>query len=305
MAILDTGLDPFHQDIAGNIDVASSRAFVSSVNLAGPPWGDDNAHGTHVGGTVTTNGIGTSGVAPHATLIAVKICTYDGFCPLSAILGGILHSANENADVINMSLEGVINVPGPGGGQLNAAFNRAVNYAGSRGALVVSAAGNGVDGIGVDLDHIERDFGLNAILIVPCESGSGICVSATGPDDVLASYSNYGQSTINLAAPGGDVIDTFNPATSMVLAPCSTLTVDPTMAICTTSPDWYVWFQGTSQATPHVGGAAALLDAQYGGGLNASRLKSALQRTADDLGRQGTDPFNGRGRINVCSLVGC
>lgn len=305
VAIVDTGLDPFHQDISGNIDAGSSIAFVPSVNPAGPDWGDDNAHGTHVGGTVTTNGIGTSGVAPHATLIAVKVCGFDGFCSVGAILSGILHAADEDADVINLSLGLLFSVPAPLGGLLNAAYSRAVNYADSRGALVVSAAGNGIAGIGVDLDHVERDLGAIAVLSAPCESGSGICVSATGPDDVLASYSNYGRSAIDVAAPGGDFIDTFDPITSMVFAPCSSLTVDPFLAICTTSPNWYVTIEGTSQATPHVAGAAALLDAQYGGGLNAGRLKSALERTADDLGKRGADPQYGAGRINVCNLLGC
>lgn len=303
VAILDTGLDPFHQDIAGNIDVASSFAFVPSVNGAGPTWGDDNAHGTHVGGTVVTNGIGSSGVAPHATLIAVKICGYDGSCPFSAIVGGLVWAALVDADVANLSLGGYLVIP-PGGGPLNAALNRAMNFAASRGTLVVSAAGNDA----VDMDHIERDFRqfrLHGVRSSPCESGNGMCVSSTGPDDVLASYSNYGSSAINVAAPGGDFIDTLDPATSAVIGPCSTLAVDPGFAICTTSPNWYVWFQGTSQATPHVAGAAALLDAQFGGALNASQLKSALQKSADDLGRRGADPAYGQGRINVCSLVDC
>jgi hypothetical protein len=296
VAIIDTGLDPFHQDLAGLIDMASSAAFVASVNPSGPVWGDDHTHGSHVGGTVASNGLGTASVAPHATLIAVKVCYYFGSCPISAILSGIVHAANVNADVINMSLGGFLNIPSPGGGQLNGAYTRAVTYANSQGTLVVTSAGNSA----VDLDHIERDFDVNAFRATPCELGNATCVSATGPTDDLAFYSNYGKSAINVAGPGGD----FSFGTQGgVLAPCSTLSVN--FPICGTSPTWYIWFQGTSMASPHVAGAAALLDAQSGGGSNPGQLRSALQRTADDLGKKGADSEYGKGRINVCSLVGC
>ncbi|MCH7717674.1 MAG: S8 family serine peptidase [Gemmatimonadetes bacterium] len=298
VAILDTGLDPFHIDMAGNIDMAASVAFVPSVNGAGPIWGDDNFHGTHVGGTVVTNGIGTSGVAPHTTLIAVKVCTFLGRCPFSAIISGLVHAANVNADVVNMSLGGFIFLFAPGGGQLNAALNRAVNFAGRNGTLVVSAAGNSA----IDLDHIERDFNLPAVRLTPCENGNGICISATGPFDALAGYSNFGISAISVAAPGGDFVTTFDPFTSMVLSPCSTLSV--LIPICSGN-GFYLFLQGTSMATPHVVGAAALLDAQSGGASNAGQLKTALQSTADDLGKEGTDPAYGKGRINVCRLVAC
>lgn len=298
VAILDTGLDPFHQDLAGLIDVGSSIAFIPSTNGAGPSWGDDYFHGTHVGGTVATNGIGTSGVAPHATLIAVKVCNNAGGCSFSAIMGGLVWSALVGADVANMSLGGFINIPSPGGGELNAALNRAVNFANSNGVLVVSAAGNSA----VDIDHIERDFGLTAFRATPCENGAGMCVSATGPTDALAGYSNYGKSAVNVAAPGGDISVNGNVLTDVVLAPCSSLGV---VAGCQGNPNVYLFSQGTSMATPHVAGAAALLDAQYGGGLRPAQLRARLQQTAEDLGKRGADAAYGKGRINVCDLVGC
>jgi subtilisin family serine protease len=94
VAILDSGLDPFHIDLAGRIDVERSRAFVASLNGAGPDWGDDNFHGTHVGGTVVTNGLGTSGVAPHVTLIAVKVLNVVGAGTVDWLIAGILHAVS-------------------------------------------------------------------------------------------------------------------------------------------------------------------------------------------------------------------
>ncbi len=288
VAILDTGIDPSHQDLAGRVDAASSIAFTPSLNPAGPVWGDDHFHGTHVAGTVSTNGIGTSGVAPHATLIAVKVCDVFGGCSTGALVAGLVHAANVGADIVNMSLSGAF--PKAGLGTFVGLFNRAVNFANQNGVVVVSAAGNQAE----DLQH-NGNF-----VRFPCESGAGVCVSATGPTDAPAGYTNFGTSAISVAGPGGD----FNgdASASMVLAPCSTLSL--VIPICGTSPTFYVFVQGTSMATPHVAGAAALLDAQSGGGMNAGQLKSSLQNTADDLGKKGADPFFGKGRINVGRLLG-
>ena len=292
VAILDTGLDPDHIDLEGLIDEASSIAFVNSRR--GPPnWADDHTHGTHVGGTVVSNGLGTSGVAPHTTLIAVKVCSFRGFCRFSNIIAGIVHAADEGADVINLSLGDTI--PRPGLGPLFASLNRAVNYAHARGALVVSAAGNAAE----DMDHN------GARIDTPCESGVGMCVAATGPLDTRAFYSNFGRSAIDVAAPGGSLRVTGNPGTSMVLGPCSSRAAISPLSLACAGGRSYIFLQGTSMAAPHVAGTAALLDAQHGGALNASQLRTRLQQRADDLGEPGTDPAFGKGRINACEAVDC
>jgi len=296
VAIIDTGIDPFHQDLAGLVDASRSIAFVSSVNSAGPSWGDDYFHGTHVAGTVASNGLGTWGVAPHTTLVAVKVCDSEGSCPLGAIFSGILYAADIGANVGNLSLGGFIAKNATDGGQLNAIYNRVVDYATRKGMLLVSAAGND----GVDLDHLGRDYRAGSYTSVPCEAGNGVCVSATGPTDVIAGYSNYGISAVNVAAPGGDgaAVGSFH---GEVMGPCSSLTVFPGLAACTISPTYYVWAQGTSMAAPHVTGAAALLAAA--GVTSPANLVTALQQTADDLGKKGTDPFYGKGRLNVYALL--
>src|SRR5919106_2547075 len=293
VAIIDSGIDPFHFDLAGLVDPLASIAFVPSLTGT-PAWVDDNFHGTHVAGIVATNGIGTSGVAPHTTLVAIKACDALGDCPVAAIISGILYATSIGVDVINLSLGTAFPKNAPGGATLLAAFNKAVNHANRHGVLVVSGAGNDT----ADLQHNG-----NAV-VTPCESGVGICVSATGPDDLLASYSNYGTSAIDVAAPGGDLIDTGDPVTAMVLAPCTTRSALPPLAGCAGNL-MYLFVEGTSQAAPHVSGAAALLAAQSSRPRSAAHLKSALQRSADDLGEAGRDAAYGAGRLNVCHLVGC
>lgn len=287
VAILDSGLDPDHIDQRGLIDWASSVAFVPSTN--GPPtWADDNFHGTHVGGIVTSNNIGTAGVAPNVTLIAVKVLDAAGQGSFANIIAGIIWATDVHAQVINMSIGADI-PKDPHLGPLVAAFNRAINYAKSNGVVVVSAAGNDAE----DLQHA------HAFISLPCEAGVQLCVSATGPGDIPASYTNYGTNAINVAAPGGEVAPA--PA-SFVLSLCSSHSTLPVLAACRSGAH-YVYVAGTSQAAPHVAGLAALLDSQFGGQLNPSQLITLIQRHADDLGKPGADPYFGKGRINVFNTV--
>jgi subtilisin family serine protease len=307
VAILDTGLDPNHVDQVGLIDVASSRAFIPS--LTGPPdWQDDHFHGTHVGGIVTSNNFGTAGVASDVTLIAVKVLGATGSGTFGAVLAGIYHAADVGADVINMSLGAYFEKSG-NTAQLVAAFNRAVNYAHARGVFVVASAGNAAQDLQHDQNFIE----------VPCETGVLSCISATGPADAPAYYTNYGTNSINNAAPGGDFTQpdgTGPPGPSplgFVLSLCTTRSVNPALFVCRATPPsppnlgfFYLWAQGTSMAAPHIAGLGAYLDSQYGGTLNGSQILTQIQQHADDLGKPGADPYFGKGRMNTCrTLPGC
>jgi subtilisin family serine protease len=290
VAIIDSGIDATHPDLAGLVDASRSVAFVPNANPLIPAWGDDYFHGTHVAGTVVSNGLGTSGVAPHTTLMAVKVCGAFFGCPFGAILSGIVFSATNGADVVNMSLGGLINRSATGGGSLNALLNRVINYAASQGVTVVSAAGNS----GLDLDHLGRDYHAGPYQATPCANGNGMCVSATNVFDEVTSYSNYGTSAVGVAAPGGD-------GSFPVLSVCSTQSVYlPTLGI-NCGPTNYLWATGTSMAAPHVSGAAALLAGQ---GMNPGQILSTLQNSADDLGKPGTDAFYGKGRLNVLAAIG-
>ena len=213
VAIIDGGIDPTHPDLQPNMDTSCSASFVPGFDYdedTGTFW-----HGMHVAGIVgaADNGIGVIGVAPEAEMISVKVL-HDGSGAFSWVIGGILYAADpaafdrpdcDKADIINMSLGAIFNKRLPGGGPLVAALNKAVNYAGSKGTLVVSAAGNDA----IDLGQAQD------LTSVPAESGSGLAITATGPNDIAgifgspgdprtpACYSNYGEGTSYVAAPGG------------------------------------------------------------------------------------------------------
>jgi subtilisin family serine protease len=159
----------------------------------------------------------------------------------------------------------------------------------------VVAAGNSA----LDLDHDGNNYETF------CNTPSTICVAATGPEselsvngpwtnvDAHATYSNYGRSAISVAAPGGN-------NASFVWAACSTTSL--IVPACQTANIFILGAQGTSMAAPHVSGAAALLVQQLG--RNPAQIRARLQQSADDLGQPGTDPFYGKGRLNVARAVG-
>jgi subtilisin family serine protease len=291
VAILDSGIDPNHADLQGLVDATRSVAFVANANPNIPDWADDRFHGTHVAGIVATNGIGTAGVAPGATLVSVKVCNWQGSCPFSAILSGIIYAAEHDSDVINLSLGGLLDRSDAGAGAFYGFLSRVMNYAALQGTLVVAAAGND----GLDLDHLGRDYRVGPYKAVPCESGNGMCVSATNVLDEATAYTNYGVSAVSVAAPGGD--NNF-----AVWAPCATGSVFLPLVGINCGPLDYLGVTGTSMAAPHVSGAAALVVAA--GWTVPGQVKTTLQRSADDLGKPGTDPFFGKGRLNVLSALG-
>ncbi|MDR5684059.1 MAG: S8 family serine peptidase [Armatimonadota bacterium] len=310
VAVLDTGIDYTHLDLAGRVDLNRSKSFVPTdpVPAGAHEVADLHFHGTHVAGIIACNAVGTACVAPNATLIGVKVLNLEGRGTFAAVISGIVHAADVGADVINMSLgarfprscvfedeEGNRVNEQPACATLIAALNRATNYAHSKGVLVISSAGNSA----TNADR-NRD-----IIIVPAQSSNVVGVSATGPVnqenfDAMAFYTDYGFSLVDVAAPGGG--GTPPPISNVldaVISPCSSFSLLPGLALCRTSPPRYVRARGTSMAAPHAAGVAALIDSLAGGGMNGAQLRSRLQQSADDLGRVGRDEFYGMGRVNA------
>ena len=310
VAILDGGIHSTHADLVANLDVAASASFVPGFNFnqdVGTFW-----HGTHVAGIVAAadNNIGTIGIAPQARLIGVKVL-HNGGGSFASVIQGILYAATPQAQggagasIINMSLGAVFAKNDTGAGQLVAAMNKAVNYANRFGVLVVSAAGNS----GLDLDHSGN------LISVPAQSGAGVAVSATGPVgfalgatnfDRPASYTNYGTSAINVAAPGGDFALPGSALCTLPRVPSGTSTIPCwafDMVISTSrgglaSTTSYSWAAGTSMAAPAASAVAAIIK-QKNPNISLGALKAALQNSAIDAGKNGADPFYGKGWVNA------
>ena len=294
IAIVDTGIDLTHPDLKHKlVRGATFTGCADQPNGCGNgDWKSGNdgeaphPHGTHVAGIAaasTNNGIGIAGVARDAKLMPVKVLTAEGGS-FAEVAAGIRWAANNGADVINLSLGALPGVQAlPLVGVVDDA-KRAINYAVSKGVVVVAAAGN-------DFASICGEPGFNP---------NAQCVVATDREELRASYSNFAvdQDLNVVAAPGGAAFlsceeDVISTVPSEAEGFC-------TRAVGTPGYDFYA---GTSVATPHVAGAAALLTAQ---GRDVFQVYEVLQETARNpvTGLRGTyDPVYGYGIVDAAAAV--
>jgi subtilisin family serine protease len=317
VAILDTGIDYDHRELRGLVDLAASKSFthliVAEAGLEASvpvepqvpgdqPYMDNHFHGTHVAATVASNNISVAGVAPKATLIAVKVLSYDGSGTFEGVASGIRHAAGPaNADVINMSLGAQVEPAEDGVPALLQMMKRTIRWAERQGTIVISAAGNSA----LNLDQ-------GTVVATPCEQ-STICVSATGPlmqrnFDQAATYTNYGMTAIHVAAPGGNASDTEEYVNAdLIISACSRRASSATLNVCRANTDGAVYFYayaaGTSMATPHVAGEAALIKSANPL-LSVWGLRSRILQTADDVQAPGRDIYTNWGRINAAKALG-
>jgi thermitase len=249
IAILDTGVDVDNPDLANKI--------ISNINFTNSTTTNDvYGHGTHVAGiaaAITNNGIGVAGLGYSATIMNIKVLGDTGSGDYSWIASGVIWAADNGAEIINMSL---------GGSSASPTLEDAVNYAWSKGVVVVAAAGNSG----------------NATPLYPAYYTNCIAVAATDVNDAMAFFSNYGD-WVDVAAPGLNIYSTLKD-------------------------NGYGYKSGTSMASPHVAGLAALVfttvsDANGDGKLN-DEVRSRIEATCDDIGVLGI----GHGRINAARAVG-
>jgi lantibiotic leader peptide-processing serine protease len=281
---------------------------------------DLNGHGTNVASQVSSKAAATAGVTSKTTLIGVKVLGANGVGDFSDILNGVLWAADHGADVANMSLGGAFSKPG--NGQFLSIINRVFNYAKQKGMLIVVAAGNS----GEDLQHNGNEY------VTFCDAPHVICVSAVGlptwdgNPDTPAFYTNYGRSQVSVAAPGGNAVlnpdGTVKPSTGWpwIQPPATTSNASFVWSYCAKQSlvilkdeddvhgDLFLTscingnrlngYIGTSQASPHVAGLAALLIAEKGKG-QPEQIKNIIENSADPIG-----PLFGSGRINVKNALG-
>jgi thermitase len=260
IAIVDTGVDMTHPDLAGKI-VSQGRDFVNEDDDAT----DDHWHGTHVAGIAaadTDNSVGIAGVAWNCRILPVKVMDANGEGYYSWMIDGIIWAADQGADVINLSLGGDADDP---------FLEEACKYAHDKGAVVVSAAGN--DGIAT-------------VLYPAAYDAYALAVAASDYNDEIVEFSNFGPE-VDVAAPG-----------VLILGPI---------------PQWfaqsefgagalpYMFAGGTSMATPHVAGMAALIKSAKPA-LLVDDIMKIIRYTADDVNSTaypGLDDHAGYGRINM------
>ncbi|OJF17173.1 MAG: thermitase [Bacillaceae bacterium G1] len=180
IAIIDTGVQYDHPDLSGKV--------VRGYDFVDDDWDpyDNNGHGTHCAGiaaAVTNNARGIAGMAPNATIYAVRVLDDSGAGTLDDVVGGIIHAVDKGADVINLSLASSFGA---------ISLREAVDYAWKKGVVVVAAAGN------------NGSF----FPSYPAYYSNAIAVAATDLDDTKPYWSNYG-SWVDVAAPGVDIYSTF------------------------------------------------------------------------------------------------
>jgi subtilisin family serine protease len=260
VAVVDTGIDAAHPDLVGRIGPG-----IDLVDGDSTPQ-DENGHGTHVSGIIAAdadNGVGVDSVAPGAKIMPVRVLDGGGSGADSTVAQGIDWATTHGADVINLSLGSMVPLPGLGvSDDISAAVQRAVDH----GVIVVAAAGNDA--------------------LPFCENGTAqgevLCVGAIDKRGARSFYSSFGQG-LGLVAPGGsglpgtdeDVLSTYND-------------------------DAYQELAGTSQATPHVSGVAALLVSK---GVRGQAAVQRILATTTDLGAPGPDAQFGAGLVNAQAAV--
>ncbi|MFF3873130.1 S8 family serine peptidase [Streptomyces sp. NPDC001978] len=266
VAVLDTGVDQTHPDLAGRIKEAKDFSGSSGT-------GDVFGHGTHVasivGGTGAASGGSRKGVAPAADLLVGKVLGDDGFGTQSQVIAGMEWAAAQGAKVVNMSLGSEEATDGTD--PMSLALNELSE---SSGALFVVAAGNnGEQGTGT--------------VGSPGAADAALTVGAVDRDDSLAPFSSRGPRL----GDGAVKPDVTAPGVGIVAARAAGTTMgDPV-------DEHYVAASGTSMATPHVTGAAALV-AERHPGWSGAQIKDALVSTAHTVpGQLVTE--QGGGRIDL------
>jgi len=304
VGVIDSGIDGNHQDFVGNgysnVDCTRGADFTFQGPGLGHPLScvDNNFHGTHVAGIIAArrNTLGVAGVAPNVTLVPIKVCDGDGHCYVSDAVEGITYAGDLGLDVVNMSFfvdDDDFQESTEFKCQSNdtqrayrAAVERALAYARGEGVSLIAALGNSDT-------NLASPPGGQKCKTVPAQASGVVGTAALGPDSEKASYSSWGSGWADVSAPGGN--GTTGNCLDTVLS--------------TLPGNSYGCIQGTSMASPHTTGVAALIISQFGrrdgNGWSwaPDKVSAKLAKTAIDIGKKGYDKCFGNGRIDALRAV--
>ena len=317
VGVIDSGVDLTHADLTGHIDVGSSCSFIYSDTPTADPKEiangdcsnkaavqDLQGHGTHVATTIAgrINGVGIGGVAPNATVVVLKACTIAGYCFADSVAAALRYAGDQRLDVVNLSLFADPYLYFCKSEAEQRAILKdlldASRYAQQRGVVIVAAAGNEADDLGhPETDDISPDWPPDAAVerevgnncrVAPAELPGVVTVSASGVNE-LASYSNVG-TPVDVTAPGGDAAQTPGVTFGRILAGWTS--TDETgqwealaavgRGVEDANGNRWVWISGTSMASPHVAGVAALVRELHPGWSPAA-VAAAIRRSATSL----------------------
>lgn len=265
VAVIDTGIDLSHPDLAQNI--GTGKSCITGTRNAN----DDNGHGTHVAGTIAAldNTIGVVGVAPQAKLFPVKVLNKNGSGTWSSVICGIdwvtANAQSRGIKIANMSLGGGGVSDNNCGNTNNDALHKAICRSVAAGVTYVVAAGNeGVNATqAVPAAYDDAVITVSALADSDGAAGGFGGATSYGADDTFASFSNFG-APVDVGAPGVAIRSTWKGGS-------------------------YNTISGTSMATPHVSGLAALYAASHPG-ATWTDIRSALISGGEVVGGGHTDP---------------
>jgi subtilisin family serine protease len=293
VAVIDTGVDDTHPDLAPNFSASQSANCVGgkadTSEGAWRPYTAEDYHGTHVAGEIAAarNGIGVAGVAPGVKVSGIKVSDPDNglFYPESVVCAFVF-AADHGVEITNNSYyvdPWLYNcMDDPDQRAIVDAVNRAQLYAQKKGTLNLASAGNSNHDLDADAivddtspddsTPVERTIDPHECFDVPTQLPGVVTVSATGVKNLKSYYSSYGKGVVDIAAPGGDRLYQIPDTPSK------------NGRILSTMPNGeYGFLQGTSMASPHAAGVAALLKSKHPWATPA-QLQALLKAQADNPG---------------------